>query len=613
MKKEHSISFWTTLTSVLSFMTVFLFFALFTVNFYFKSISNLTRESQQHSLSQLNKNFDNFYQQLIFILIQLSGSSELKQYLTRPPEDSFAYYRMQQEVHDLLLAYTGFFPYSNVNLVLYGENGQTYSTYNETIRLEETGILEEDLIRNLYDRGRSLNISWAREGLTLNTRQKDFTYIAHALYDPYKCRYYGTVLIILEESCFKNLYTDLITPNTRISILTEEGRIVSDSFPDMVNHLAPSLLPSAASAQSGVMYHHQDKWISDTLYNPYFGFYIVHLTQFEAIAIQVWQAILSMMKICCIVQAVIILCTVFLFRRITRPIHQLSIAMQSVSDRDLLKRPARLSFHGCSEARLLGESFNVMFEKLEYYTKNLIIEQNARHMAELNSLQHQINPHFLYNTLASLKYLCMSGQKDPAISGINALIKLLRKTLGDIRETIPLSQELELVSDYFQIQQLRYGNGIRLETDVPENCMAIMVPRFFLQPLIENSIFHGFSTNTPVGTVHIYAYRTEEADDPSLCIEVMDNGQGISPDILEHILDPETDPPNRSTDGTFAGLTRIGIKNVEERIRMIYGSPYGLEISSTPGYGTQILIHLPITFMEDSANEKPDNDHTDRR
>lgn len=89
-----------------------------------------------------------------------------------------------------------------------------------------------------------------------------------------------------------------------------------------------------------------------------------------------------------------------------------------------------MNFTGCSEARLLGESFNEMFSKLEYYTKKLMQEQDARHAAELNSLQHQINPHFIYNTLASIRYLSMAGQREKVITGINSLTKLLRKRWG---------------------------------------------------------------------------------------------------------------------------------------------------------------------------------------
>lgn len=138
-----------------------------------------------------------------------------------------------------------------------------------------------------------------------------------------------------------------------------------------------------------------------------------------------------------------------------------------------------MNFTGCSEARLLGESFNEMFSKLEYYTKKLMQEQDARHAAELNSLQHQINPHFIYNTLASIRYLSMAGQREKVITGINSLTKLLRKTLGDIRETIPLEQELDLLQDYFQIQLLRYGDGIRLYLNVQETCLSAAVPKFF--------------------------------------------------------------------------------------------------------------------------------------
>lgn len=256
-------------------------------------------------------------------------------------------------------------------------------------------------------------------------------------------------------------------------------------------------------------------------------------------------------------------------------------------------RPEPMQFTGCSEARLLGESFNEMFGKLEYYTKKLIQEQGARHTAELNSLQHQINPHFIYNTLTSIKYLSLAGQRDKVITGINSLTKLLRKTLGDIRETIPLKQELDLLQDYFQIQQLRYGDGIRLNMNIREECMNASVPKFFLQPLVENSIFHGFSTNNPNGTISIYATISNRL----LKLEIMDNGVGIPPSILEHIMDV-------SVENNKDCLTRIGLKNIEDRIKMIYGPDYGLSITSTAGYGTQVVIYLPALYPEGEKNNE---------
>nr|WP_308628827.1 sensor histidine kinase [uncultured Eisenbergiella sp.] len=584
MQNKQSISFQIIITVIVSFVVLFLFFSVLTTQLYYRNVTDIMQESQQHSITQLNESFDVFYQQLIYILIQLSEDSTLKQYLTKEPEDSFEYYQMQRYVHDFLQAYIGFFPNSNIHLILYGENGQTYTSYNETLYLEDTGILEEDFIKKAEKNHRRLGVSYFHPGLTPNTADNEYMYIAHALYDPYRSRYYGTILIVIDESCFSRLYSDLVQDNTHFSVITEDGLIISDSKRELLNSTDPALLSIARTDDDASLIYGGEKWISSAVYNGYFNFYILQLTKYSTITSRVSPSLMRIIELCCLAQLLVTATLVYLFKKITRPIHQLSIAMQNVSDRDLLYRPERIQFKGCSEARLLGESFNEMFARLEYYTKTLMQEQAARHTAELNSLQHQINPHFIYNTLTSIKYLSMAGQRDKVITGINSLTKLLRKTLGDIRETIPLSQELALLRDYFQIQQLRYGDGIRLNLNVRDDCLAVPVPKFFLQPLVENSIFHGFSTNTPNGTISIYACISGG----QLKLEIMDNGIGIPPAILDHIMDV-------SRENTGQGLTKIGLKNIEDRIKMIYGPDYGLSITSTSGYGTQVTISLPVT------------------
>ena len=190
MWNKKSISFQIIMTVVMSFPALFLFFSILTTRLYYKNVADIMQESQQHSLTQLNESFDTFYQQIIYILIQLSGDSSLKQYLTKKPEDTFEYYRMQQYVHDFLQTYTGFFPNSNIHLILYGENGQTYTTYNETLHLEHTGILDEDFVKQAERNHRRIGISYFYPGLTPYTENENYIYFAHALYDPYRSRYY---------------------------------------------------------------------------------------------------------------------------------------------------------------------------------------------------------------------------------------------------------------------------------------------------------------------------------------------------------------------------------------------------------------------------------------
>lgn len=604
MKSKRSISFQITITVVLAFTLVFCCFVLLTTNHYRKNTSSLMQESWQHSLSQLNESYDVFYQQLIYILIQLSEDSTLKQYMTHVPKDNFEYYQMQRYVHDFLQSYTGFFQNSSVNIILYGENDQTYSSYNETLHLEDTNILEEEFVIQSQQNHRRIGITYSHKGITPDTSMNDYVYLAHALYDPYRSRYYGIILVTIDESCFKNLYCDLISSDNRISILTDSGLVLSDSRQSASGYCDKELLKLSTLSSGKIADYQGEKWQITSVYNEYFDFYLLQLTRFSSLTARINAPILRLMELCLLIWLVITVLIIFMLRKITLPIRRLSQTMQNATSKELLSGQPRINFYGCAETQLLGDSFYSMLDRLERYTNSLIKAQKAQHIAELNSLQHQINPHFIYNTLTSIKYLSIAGQRDKVISGINSLSKLLHNILGDANMTVPLKQELSLLSEYFQIQQLRYGDGIRFQICIPDEYMDFLVPRFILQPLVENSIFHGFSTNAPNGTISLFAtiHNFNQDDDQQLILELIDNGVGIEPEVLKTIL-TSSEKENTSHKIGSGSMTRIGIKNIDERIRLIYGAQYGLSITSTLGCGTQVTIRLP------ALHEKGEKSH----
>lgn len=232
-----------------------------------------------------------------------------------------------------------------------------------------------------------------------------------------------------------------------------------------------------------------------------------------------------------------------------------------------------------------------MLDELNDYVQRLLETQKEKRNAELAALQRQINPHFLYNTLASIKLLVQKGNKETAAETINALISLLQNTISNANETITIEQELENLKNYVFIKQVRYGDRIKVSYFVSPDCMHCKVPKLMLQPFIENAFFHAFNVKTE-GTIYILISKTEH----SLVCEVADNGDGMDHGGQELMLEQRTfeeSVPDTSK-GRRRKLAGIGIQNVNHRIKLLYGESYGVQISSVKGEGTQIRIVLPL-------------------
>jgi len=211
--------------------------------------------------------------------------------------------------------------------------------------------------------------------------------------------------------------------------------------------------------------------------------------------------------------------------------------------------------------------------------KLLISTQEKQRKSELKALQHQINPHFIYNTLTSIKFMMNQGKKEEASQTIESFIVLLQNTISNLDEIITVEQEIENLKNYVQIMQTRYSDRINVHYFVSPTSLELYVPKLILQPFIENAFFHAF-THKKAGHIHILV---AEKDNFLIC-EMIDDGDGMEQSATQ------TNAPSKKNQ-LFSG---IGVRNVHERIQLLYGLRYGVDISSEPGKGTKVEIRLPI-------------------
>ena len=228
-----------------------------------------------------------------------------------------------------------------------------------------------------------------------------------------------------------------------------------------------------------------------------------------------------------------------------------------------------------------------MIDKIEELLDQVTVEQERLHHAELELLQAQINPHFLYNTLDTIVWLAESGEQSKVVSMVGSLSKFFRTSLNQGKDNITIGEELQHAGSYLEIQQVRYQDILSYEIAVPEKLWKYMIPKITIQPLIENALYHGIKNKRGMGCIRV----TGEACEDHFCIYVSDDGIGMSEERLEKIR-------NRISNMDPSKGEIFGLYNVNERIRLRAGDDYGISIDSKYGYGTTVCIKLPYMVSE---------------
>ncbi len=281
--------------------------------------------------------------------------------------------------------------------------------------------------------------------------------------------------------------------------------------------------------------------------------------------------------------------------RITLPVRKLVRLMKKVEEGDM---DVRLELKGIDEISILGQSFNNMMAKqkelitrISEEEKMLAEEQKKKDAIKLEMLMAQINPHFLFNTLNTIKWTAIMGATDTVAEMVSNLGILLERSINRGNDIISLKEELENVKSYIYIQRIRFNNRFTAEYDIPPELQNCMVPRFILQPIVENSIIHGLSKKEYGGVVGIRAVKNGD----KLEVAVKDNGVGMEKHMAERLL--------KKTNTDADRLNGIGLANVEERIQLFYGSQYGLCINSALNLGTKVKMVLPYVLQEEKVAE----------
>lgn len=247
---------------------------------------------------------------------------------------------------------------------------------------------------------------------------------------------------------------------------------------------------------------------------------------------------------------------------------------------------------GSMEVEHLGCTLRSTVEQIRQLMQDIVVEQEEKRKSELDALQSQINPHFLYNTLDSIVWMIEGERYEDAVFMITQLASLFRISLSRGKTVISVEDELKHARNYMNIQKVRYKNIFEVRFDIDPEILQCCTVKLVVQPLLENAIYYGVECMDGDGEIDVNGYRRED----DIYIEVRDNGLGIPEDEVEQLL-KENNRVHKRGSG-------VGLLNVHNRIRLRFGEEYGLEIESEPDEGTTVRIHLPYIVYTPEEQER---------
>lgn len=396
--------------------------------------------------------------------------------------------------------------------------------------------------------------------------------LSRAMYDRSSGELMGYMFLALNENAFTSLFASDDVSEEAIIVVDNENRYLFGQYP----------------MEEGTLVYQEDKLEFNDDFQTYLlnekpvqdvAWKVVNMVNMKYILKELSSLRSAMLFYIAIILFVLYLIMTYIYRSFYDPLKNILTSMDELSDRNL---NVKINDEGNDELHELSMNFNDLVERIQQLVKTVESEQEAKREAEIKMLQAQINPHFLFNTLNTLRYLAILNNDKPLSQGISALAKLLRNTITDSKELVDICDEVDNVKNYIIIQKLRYGNLFETDFSIDEDIKSCKIMKFLLQPIVENAILHGFveDRNDQLLSIHI------EKEETGILVEVRDNGVGFD----------QNDEPASVRNKKLSG---IGMKNIEERIHLTYGTAYRMCIHSTLGQGTCVRLHLPLISGEE--------------
>lgn len=504
-----------------------------------------------------------------------------------------SYFDNTRLVNDVIaeMVSNNLFDMDDLSIILMDGNGQLYGNWDMLYTASRLLITQDWIRDSIVHKG---HIVWNMfSGPYGKEGRRDTQYISLArsiLADGTTGQYLGSVIISIQRDKLGDMLIQYAYDEKDCIYLSTEGttvlrydhnKVVGDETlrsiqEQTVNSDTGSTIVSIGGNRYLVSYYS----ISDAWYIGGNRLKLFHFSDYRQIDRQINQISGLITTVTFLSFAFAVAAALLVIRWMSRPIRQLADRMDTFTmDAEAVPMDTKRR----DEIGRLNNSYNTMSRNIRQLFAQLNHEYAVREKYRFESLRAQLNPHFLFNTLNSIRWMSIIRQADNITQSIDALANMLKFSMDRGDELATLREELDNVQDYVFIQNIRYGDRFTVDTDIDESLMELKVIRFILQPIVENATIHAFKDTGGEGVIRITAWRKDD----QLILSVQDNGSGMSPEQLNGLLaDKEKHHKNK--------VTGIGVINVDERIRVSYGNAYGLRFESEQGQGTRVIYTLPI-------------------
>ncbi len=535
-------------------------------------------ETQKKIFDQVNDEIYGFHSEIVKIIDSVNSHRAFRTYFAEKDlstkELSKNIYELKKQIKSSLDSNT-----YDMSILVVGLNGQSYLNSSELLTIEAKEILELDINKKSLENNKTITYEYLERGITSSTKNEAVIIISKALNlkdeNPY-----GVINFIIKERSFQKFY-DYFTVQINDIVLLDENNIVLSSnkkrnlgkiqeeFKENINQLIEKKELNKSYESNG-----NTTFIQRL---PYCNLTICGTLDNTKALSKIYD-VKNILIICIFITLCILFFIFLLVRQMTKPLYLLTEKMSKVKDGNF---DEYIEVSGPEEIKELSSTYNYMIKDINKYVDELVVVQKEKRKAEIYALQMQINPHYIFNTLSSIKWLIWQGNKDKAIGAIDAFINMIRNTISKTDEFITIEEEIDNLKNYVLINNIRYGDRIKVEYFVMTNCYKYLIPKLILQPFIENSFFHAFPSDEE-GEIQVFI---KEYDEDNIKIEIYDNGIGIDNEKLDEVI---VKKENKSHN-----FTGIGINNVDSRIKLIYGNDYGISIKSKVNSGTTIMMIIP--------------------
>ncbi len=485
-----------------------------------------------------------------------------------------AYYELHSDIRQILASYVLLRQEINA-ICIHSESGREY-TYTKTRNGPSL-----DITRYIRDEKQY----WAVDKNHIVLMKKLYAFPTQSLL--------GYIALDVNAKSLYDIIADIdLTKSGRIFLVNEEGRILATESETLSGELLDEPYRNFLGENEAF---YNNVRVGNTYYSVYNsgaisnGWYMVLAIPRDYYMRDITKLKNVIIPITLTTAFLTALLSILVSRGITRPIRFLSGAMENFGQGNF---DINCQVDSEDEIGRLSHTFNQMVMDMNSLVNTVYEQKVMKQEAQMKSLQMQINPHFLYNTLDTINWMARIRHVDEIGDMVAALSNMMRYSL-EKKSFVRLGEEVKSLKDYIAIQNYRYRDKMVAEIEIVESLMSLYIPRLLIQPILENAIVHGIEEKLDKGHILVAARREDE----DLYIQIMDDGVGMTEETMSHILREDYSMKK-------SGHTSIGVVNVNRRIQMIYGKDYGLLVQSVLGAGTKITIHIPAREEEQEEVKK---------